>query len=116
MSEEKNELKSKKIEAQNQLNIGEISTLSADYVKVLTDNDLKLCTFVFFQKHPVPKLTQNGIEMEGTNDTPILEIKIPYSTSFALTMYMEMIRQQLLKDPNMRGMSWGPTSIKQGKD
>jgi len=113
MSEKKDELKTKVIKAQNQLNIGDIPTLSADYVKVLTDHDLKSCTFVFFQKHPVPKLTDVGIEMEGVNENPILEVKVPYPTSFALSMYMEMIRQQLIKNPTLSGMSWGPTAIEQ---
>ena len=117
MSEEEkgDELLNIPIEPKNELLQNVQTTITADFCKVLIDHELQTCTFVFFQRHPKPKLTDRGIEIEGLHEQSFLEVKMPFSTSFAMALYMNQIVQEIRQKNLHKGFSWGPTSIRPKK-
>jgi hypothetical protein len=72
-----------------------LSTVAADYVKVLLDDDYQLCTFAFFKKHVKPKQTHDGVLLDSLNHEMFLEVKVPYESAFALSPYMEATRKNM---------------------
>jgi hypothetical protein len=65
------------------------TTVPADYVKVMMDDECQLCTFTFFKKHVNPKQTEEGILCDSVEDELFLEVKVPYKSAIALGLYME---------------------------
>ena len=43
-------------------------TLYADYAKVTTTENLQMCTFTFFQSHPIPTLSDKGLLLDRVED------------------------------------------------
>src|SRR5215207_7881538 len=67
----------------------DLTTIGADFVKVLIDVQCRMCTFMFFKKHIIPesigddKIGLKGLQVEG-----FLEVKVPFETAFAVSTYM----------------------------
>lgn len=94
---------------------GQLLTVAADFIKVMIDHDSQLCTFMVFQKHPNPKGSERGIICTGYDQEVVLEIKVPLNTSFALSEYMHLVLEQMKKEGQMNGYSFGPMSVTQKK-
>ena len=89
----------------------DMPTLAADYMKVMADGDTELCTFIFFRKHILPKLTGQGMTLDGINEEAFLEVKVPYRTAFALTLYMNEVFKEIRKNPDKKQTYFGPGRI-----
>ena len=87
-------------------------TLSADYAKVTIAQNTQMCTFTFFQTHPIAKHDARGIVLDSLEDEMVLEVKMPFSTSFALAMYMMSVLKQIQSKPEPTRTDFGPVSIK----
>jgi|ERR671931_455977 hypothetical protein len=85
-------------------------TSGADYVKVFIDNECKLCTFIFFQKHPVVRLSEKDDNMihDGVKHEAIAQYKVPFETAFTLGIYMNKAFQEIRTDNTIRTL-FGPT-------
>ena len=90
-------------------------TLASDYAKCTIVPSTQMCTFTFFQSHPIPKLEQKGLILDRIEEEMILEVKMPLSNAFGLAVYMTNILEELRKNPNQKGSFFGPVSIKMVK-
>jgi hypothetical protein len=90
----------------------DMTTLGADYVKVLIDVQCRMCTFLFFKRHIIPRQSEKDskILLDGIHDEGFLEIKVPFETAFALSTYMNESLKNIQKD-NTIGMTFGPSEI-----
>lgn len=109
-------MKNKEIKLNNSLSIDQdIQALAADFVKVMIDRDTRLCTFIFFKKHPKPALNEKGITLDGIHEQAFLEIKVPFETAFALSLYMNEILKDIRQHPSdHKTIDFGPGTIIQG--
>ena len=92
-------------------------TAPADLVKVATDTDTGLCTFIFFRKHFNPKHveTEAGMRLDTIDEEVFLEVKVPMNTAFALALYMYDLLKEIRANPERNIVYFGPTSIKEGQ-
>lgn len=93
----------------------DIQALAADFVKVMIDRDTDLCTFLFFKKHVKPVKTEQGITFDGIHEEAFLEVKVPFTTAFALSIFMNEIMKDIRRNPDdKKTVHFGPVSIKNG--
>lgn len=91
-----------------------IPVLAADHAMVLLDHGPKMCTFVFYQRHPNAKVTNKGIELTSIEEEAVLEVKMPFNTAFALVIYMNAMLKEMQSKPIDMGRSdFGPVSVRQ---
>lgn len=94
MAEKENpQVKTRNVTERKQLNVTvsvkpDIPVLTADEVKVMTDADAKICTLMFFQRHPVPKISGYGLDLDSIHMEAFLEVKLPLETAFEVGLYM----------------------------
>lgn len=92
------------------------ATIVADYAKVTIHRDTKMCTFTFFQTHPVPKMDPKGIILDSLEQEMRLEIKMPFGTAFALAVYMNDVLDEIRENPEGTRSYFGPSLIEEGKE
>jgi len=106
---------SKTLKMNNSLSVDEgIQALAADFVKVMIDQDSQLCTFLFFKRHPKPVQTEQGIMMDGVHEQAFLEVKVPLTTAFGMSIYMNEMMKEIRQSPDRKKISFGPASITNG--
>lgn len=88
-------------------------TLASDHAIVTLNTDTHLCTFTFFQTHTIAKIDERGIVVDSVEEEMVLEVKMPFSTAFAVAMYMNRIIKEMQAKPNLRGVFFGPVAVKQ---
>jgi hypothetical protein len=91
-------------------------TLASDFAKAAFVQDTQMCTITFFQSHPIPKHEQEGLLLDSIEDEMVLEVKIPFSTAFALGLYITKIFGQIRSKPESNRIDFGPTRIRQVKE
>lgn len=110
--ENESRLRTKKVSPRYRLEVKpDVPTLPADYVKCAIDHDTQTVTFIFFKKHYVPTLSGGGVEVGEVIDEVFLEVKVPFSTAFALALYMNEILKEIRTKKLSRGVSFGPVKV-----
>ncbi len=90
-------------------------TTVADHAIVTLAEDTQMCTFTFFQTHAIPKIDDRGIVIDSIEEEFVFEVKMPFTTAFAVAAYMNAMLKQFQSyqgKPHAMGTFFGPTSIK----
>jgi hypothetical protein len=90
-------------------------TIVADHAIVTLSEDTQLCTFTFFQTHAIPKIDERGIIVDSIEEEMVIEVKMPFSTAFAVSMYMNAMLKQFQSyqgKPHPTGTFFGPTAVR----
>jgi hypothetical protein len=91
------------------------SVVVADHCKVYIDGGCKLCTFVFFRRHPSPTKTNNITHLGQITDEVFLEVKMPFVTSLNLAEFISGLSKKM-DDPNWNEVKFGPIYRKCDED
>jgi hypothetical protein len=89
-------------------------TIASDHAIVTVNEDTQLCTFTFFQTHPIPRMDETkGILVDSIEEEMVLEVKMPFTTGFALAMYMAtLIEKEFRGKPRQDRTFFGPVAVK----
>ena len=90
-------------------------TLASDYAKCTINPNNQMCTFTFFQSHPIPKFERKGLTLDSIEEEMILEVKMPLRNAFGIAVYLTSILEELQKNPNQKGTFFGPIAIRMKK-
>jgi hypothetical protein len=86
----------------------ELSSMYADDVKVLCDDNTGVCTFVFIKKHVKAKMAGRAITLDAIHHEGVLEVKLPYTPAFLLARYMTEVYKNL-QTRKSKDLRFGPT-------
>ena len=103
------DIKSKPIESLSVI-AGGPSCVVADHCKVYIDGGCKLCTFVFFRRHPSPTKHKDITHLGQITDEVFLELKMPFVSALNLSEFIAGLADKM-DDPNWTEIKFGPIVV-----
>jgi hypothetical protein len=88
----------------------DIGSLFAEDVKVICDDNHKICTLLFIKKRVTTRLTGRNLEIDSIRHEGVMEVKLPYSSAFLLARYMSEVYKHI-QDGKSQRIRLGPRGL-----